>query len=281
MSKAVVIAIVGGIGLCFVIGTWGGKITADTQQSSAMREMATQDELTIEMIRANVDGTNEQLPIPIGDDVRMDRLVAGPGKRIDHLYTLVKDRNYYLPAAEMKAKIGETHRISYCSNTQSKELLLRGVAFTFSYFDNQKNPVFSYTLNSIDSCAGIEGPEIDLVELTEGARELDAAAKAVLREKLARINQDMPYEIGDGITARSTMDAGSRVVLILGLADAGIERASKQIEAYQTRINHFICTDLRLKFDNPKDMDFRSILGDKAGKLVIIVATDPDKDCAA
>ncbi|GAA5783925.1 hypothetical protein [Chitiniphilus shinanonensis] len=280
MNKAGVVAIVAGVGLCVAIAKWGGPITMGIQESQMMREAAKRDEQTMEMIRIEVEETNKRMPMKLNDALRAEKAIAGPGKKIEYVYTLAKDRSYYFSAEELKATFSTTQTNAICSSDINVDIIRRGAEMKFSYYYNDGNLAFSYSINSIKACAGID-EKIEMRDLIQGAKRLDSKAEAELKEKVAEVNKGMPYEIGDGITVLTAMDAGSRVLMVMALADAETQKSPKQIEAYQNKINDFVCNKLRLKFKSVKGMDFRSMLYNNAGHSLMVLATDPEKDCAS
>ena len=79
---------------------------------------------------------NKQMPYMIDKEVRVDRAVAGPGRRMTYHYTLVALNSTQINSASLAAVMGPLLRNKVCKTPEAAILFEHGVTSSFAYSDS-------------------------------------------------------------------------------------------------------------------------------------------------
>lgn len=90
------------------------------------------------------------LPKNIDADTRIDRIAAGPGKKLTLSYTLIKYRASEMDEGKFREVMAEKLKSQACGSSELRPFIREGVSIDYSYNGNDGNPLTIITVTQTD-----------------------------------------------------------------------------------------------------------------------------------
>jgi len=121
-------------GLLFVgtLVNFGAKLGEPRRAST---QLSQQQRVERDFIKA-AEQMNEQNPVMVSENIRMDRVVAGPGARLTYFYSIPKHSSNDYDHNEFLANIKPGLKEEVCADKDMKFVLGYGAVYVYSYSGN-------------------------------------------------------------------------------------------------------------------------------------------------
>jgi len=123
------------ISIFLFMGTLANLSTKRGEQRRAGTQL-TQQQIIDENFIKTAKQLNAQGPVMVSENVRLDKVVAGPGARLTYFYSFLQHSSQDFDRDEFSANIKSEMKQEFCDDKAVKPLLQDGAVFVFSYSGN-------------------------------------------------------------------------------------------------------------------------------------------------
>lgn len=97
---------------------------------------------------------NKQLPMMVDKDTRIDSTIAGPGKTLIYMFTIVSPNSSNLTQQDLDNYLGKEVRNGVCTANSMKVFINNGVQVRYIYRSNDGKVIGSIVVTSSDCKSG-------------------------------------------------------------------------------------------------------------------------------
>lgn len=133
-----------GFVVAVAMGVFGARYVMNSQASANMNPAKVAAELQEVAATENAKG-----PRMVDADTRWERTTAGPGSRLEYLYTMVNVKADEVPE-DRKAAAKPMIMKDLCANKMMQDNLRRGVVYSYVYNGNDNKRITQFDIALID-----------------------------------------------------------------------------------------------------------------------------------
>ena len=104
-------------------------------------------------LRTFADQARRGLPAMVNEDLRLDKITVGPGRRLNYAYTFVRATAFDIDPDKVRSTVIPGLRKFVCTNPEAQVLVKAGVQVGYEYSDRDGSRVFNHVVDTKYACA--------------------------------------------------------------------------------------------------------------------------------